>query len=616
MSIRRAFVHGAVVAWCVASCLTLAACGGGGGGGGTAASGENTVSASNGSSGDGDDVGGGTTNANPGTGATTGTGATSSSGTGSTVAAQSVVVVAWNDLGMHCVDGKDYSVFSILPPYNNLHAQVVSRNGGGLVSSGVSVTYEATPDTTGSINTISSTKTNFWNWVKALFGVALAPDTGLNLSNPSLHNPVPSTVPAALQYNASQGWWNAEGIPLLPYPDNYAITGQKNYYPMVKVVARDPSGNALASTSVVLPVSDEMSCVTCHASNSDAAAKPSAGWVGDPSTERDWKRNILRLHDEKFPNAVATAGQQSRYPAGLLLASADSGQPVLCASCHQSNALQTPAIPGIEPLTTAIHSLHAKVTDPATGTALDASSNRASCYNCHPGATTNCLRGVMANARNPDGSYAIQCQSCHGNLSQVGASARQGWLDEPTCQSCHTTDATGAYQRYTSAFVSSGVVRAALDTRFATTPNVPAAGKSLYRYSTGHGGLQCEACHGATHAIYPTSEPNDNVQSTALQGHAGTIAECSTCHASVPLTSNGGPHGMHTVGSAWISGHQSAARGNLAACAACHGSDYRGRPQSATFTARSFGVEGRTIAFSAAHQVGCYDCHNGPNGGD
>ncbi len=26
-------------------------------------------------------------------------------------------LVAWNDLGMHCVDGKDYSVFSILPPY-------------------------------------------------------------------------------------------------------------------------------------------------------------------------------------------------------------------------------------------------------------------------------------------------------------------------------------------------------------------------------------------------------------------------------------------------------------------------------------------------------------------
>ena len=593
----------------VALCAALAACGGGGGA--TPASGENTITSLNGSVSDGDD-----TSAASSTSTSTGTAGTTSSTPVSPVTAQSVVVVAWNDLGMHCMDGKDYSVFSILPPYNNLHAQVVDRNGGGLVSNGIRLTYEATPDTTGSINTISSTKTNFWTWSKALFGVSLTPDTGLNLGSPSTHNPVPSRTPAPLRYNALQAWWNAEGIPLTPYPDDYATTGVKNEYPMVKVIARDAAGNAMASTSVVLPVSDEMSCVTCHASNSDAAAQPAAGWIADPDPERDWKRNILRLHDERFPNAVASAGMQTQYPAGLLLASADSGQPVLCAACHQSNALQTPLHPGIEPLTTAIHHLHANVIDPATGTTLDASSNRASCYNCHPGAVTQCLRGAMANARNPDGSLAIQCQSCHGNLTQVGASTRQGWLDEPTCQSCHTTDATGSYQRYTSAFSSSGVVRAALDTRFATTPNVPSAGKSLYRFGTGHGGLQCEACHGATHAVYPTSQPNDNVQSIALQGHAGTVAECSTCHASVPLTTDGGPHGMHTVGSAWVSAHQRAARSNLAACESCHGSDARGRPQSATFTTRVLSVEGRTITFAPGHQVSCYDCHNGPNGGD
>jgi hypothetical protein len=596
----------------VLMCLALAACGGGGGTG--TSSGETIVTSGNGTVSDGDDAT--STGSTTGTVSNTGSGATTSGATASPVGAQSVVVVAWNDLGMHCMDGKDYSVFSILPPYNNLHAQVINRNGSGLLSNGIRLTYEATPDTTGSINTISSTKTNFWTWVKALFGVALPLDQGLNLGDPAVHNPAPSRTPAPLQYNALQAWWNAEGIPLTPYPDNYATTQLKNEYPMVKVVARDTAGNVVASTSVVLPVSDEMSCAGCHASNSDAAARPDAGWVGDSNPERDWKRNILRLHDERFPDAVASAAMQATYPAGLLLASADSGQPVLCASCHQSNALQTPARAGIEPLTTAIHRLHATVVDPATGTTLDASPNRASCYNCHPGAVTQCLRGAMANARNPDGSLAIQCQSCHGNLSQVGASTRQGWLDEPTCQSCHTTDASGAYQRYTSAFASSGVVRTALDTRFATTPNVPAQGKSLYRFSAGHGGLQCEACHGATHAVYPTSQPNDNVQSIALQGHSGTVAECATCHSSVPLTSNGGPHGMHTVGSAWVGAHQSAARGNLAACEACHGADARGRLQSATFAARTFSIEGRTISFAAGHQVGCYDCHNGPNGGD
>ncbi len=43
-------------------------------------------------------------------------------------------LIAWNDLGMHCVDGKDYSVFSILPPYNNLHAQLVNASTGKVVT--------------------------------------------------------------------------------------------------------------------------------------------------------------------------------------------------------------------------------------------------------------------------------------------------------------------------------------------------------------------------------------------------------------------------------------------------------------------------------------------------
>ena len=75
-------------------------------------------------------------------------------------------LVAWNDLGMHCVDGKDYSIFSILPPFNNLHAQLVNASTGKLVTAGVTLTYEAVADPTGSINTQSATKTNFWTWVK------------------------------------------------------------------------------------------------------------------------------------------------------------------------------------------------------------------------------------------------------------------------------------------------------------------------------------------------------------------------------------------------------------------------------------------------------------------
>ena len=36
-------------------------------------------------------------------------------------------LVAWSELGMHCMDGKDYSVFAVLPPYNTIHAQLLKR---------------------------------------------------------------------------------------------------------------------------------------------------------------------------------------------------------------------------------------------------------------------------------------------------------------------------------------------------------------------------------------------------------------------------------------------------------------------------------------------------------
>ena len=39
-------------------------------------------------------------------------------------------ILATNDLGMHCVDA-DFSVFSILPPYNVVNAQVVRTDSSG-----------------------------------------------------------------------------------------------------------------------------------------------------------------------------------------------------------------------------------------------------------------------------------------------------------------------------------------------------------------------------------------------------------------------------------------------------------------------------------------------------
>ncbi len=519
-------------------------------------------------------------------------------------------LVGWNDLGMHCMDS-DYQVFSILPPYNTIHAQLIDSSGLLIRNpAGIVVTYEAVADPGGSINTTSDGKTNFWSFVSDLFGVSLSPDQGLaGYDMPGVGN-----QPQAMTFDATQNVFTAEGIPLTPYDD----AGRKNYYPMFKLVARDGSGTILATTSIVLPISDEMDCSRCHASDSVSAARPVSGWVHETDPERDFRLNILRLHDERrggslnYRDALSTAGYSNQ---GLYDTVTNAGISVLCSACHASNALPGTGIAGIPPLTRSLHGYHAGVTDPLTGQTLDASENRSACYSCHPGSETRCLRGVMGNAIAADGSMEIQCQNCHGTMSRVGAADRQGWFDEPACQNCHTGTAVlnrGSI-RFVSAFDQSGQLRTPADPTFATNPNTPATGYSLYRFSKGHGNLQCEACHGSTHAEFPTSHENDNLQSLQLQGHVGTVSECTTCHPSVPNTVTGGPHGMHPVGQTWVSRHPDVAEGQSSQCRVCHGSDYRGTVLSRALGDRSLTSDFGSLQLWRGFQIGCYTCHNGPN---
>jgi hypothetical protein len=506
------------------------------------------------------------------------------------------VLVAWSELGMHCMDGKDYSVFAVLPPYNTIHAQLLRRGEPPVaITSGVTLTYQAVADTTGSINTSSSGKTNFWNYVRTLFLNGVPPEVGL------ANYKTQSTAPQLMTFNSQEGFWEAVGIPTVPYDD----AGRRNAYPMARLVARDSAGNVLATANIVLAVSDEMSCSTCHASNSSAAAKPASGWENDPSPAKDVKLNILKKHDERWPIAqfLSTLQSQGYTYESSLYKTAKDGTPILCAACHGSNALNAPGLPAIRPLTQDMHTLHGSVINPTTNTSLDkATSPLASCYLCHPGVQTKCQRGAM---------NKTACYDCHGNVSQVGVATRQGWLDLPNCQSCHTNG-----QRYLTTFTSTGQWRTTTDTTFATNPNVPLAGKSLFRFSKGHGSVYCAACHGSPHAEFPTLQPNDNVYSTSLQGHTGKIAECVVCHTSVPTTTRGGPHGIHAIGQAWVKRHGDVAEGGgYQACAYCHGSAYRGTALSATATARTFTLdEGRTRSFAAGYKIGCYDCHNGPRG--
>lgn len=506
-------------------------------------------------------------------------------------------LVAWSELGMHCMDGKDYSVFSVLPPYNTIHAQLLKRGEPPTpITTGVTVTYQAMADPTGSINSSSSGKTNFWNYVSVLFLNSVPPEVGLA----NYH--AQGTSPQPMTFNTQEAFWEAIGVPTVPYDDK----GKWNPYPMAKIVAKDAAGNVLATASIVLPVSDEMSCKNCHASGTDLAAKPKSGWVNDPNPLKDPKLNILKKHDDRWPISQYLSQLQSNgynYQASLYQ-TAISGTPVLCAACHSDNALGAAGISGIGSLSSDMHTLHGPQNNPATGTTLDqATTDLGACYLCHPGPVTQCKRGAM----NPQ-----PCTNCHGNVSQVGKSSRAPWFVEPACQMCHNNG-----QRFTSTFSAPGVWRRTSDTTFATNNNVPLPNTDLYRYSSGHGTVFCSGCHGSPHAEFPTLRANDNIYSTQLQGHKGKIAECVVCHTNLQVTQNGGPHGMHNIGQSWVSSHGDIVdSGGAQACAYCHGPSYRGLFLSQTSAPRTFNIDdGGTKTFPAGHQVSCYDCHNGPNGG-
>jgi hypothetical protein len=296
-----------------------------------------------------------------------------------------------------------------------------------------------------------------------------------------------------------------------------------------------------------------------------------------------------------------------------------------------------------------------------------------SCYQCHPGKNVQCLRGAMFNG-------GMLCNDCHGSMLQVGndfsknvtpsnpgafilgqgsfydpantTQPRVPWANEPGCGSCHTGDAstrltgTNLVVNTTDTAGNPDGIRlrqawrvgdakatpiVPTNKRFAE-PAVPASfngfanpgagNPKLYRVSTGHGGVMCEGCHGATHAEWPNGNPNgnDNVTATQLQGHTGTIIECSTCHGTANLGNTlNGPHGMHPVGANTgfaDGGHDNAINGNN--CVVCHGPNATengrnnnvGTVLSRAAAARNFnGLEGGGLV-AKGQRIGCSTCHN------
>lgn len=240
------------------------------------------------------------------------------------------VVLAFNDLGMHCMN-EDFSELVILPPFNTLRAQVIERREDPeLISEDDVLVRFSIPG-----NTHSADKTNFWVHAEALFGTALPPDVGLT-----------GTGMSGLMERSPNGkYYEAIGIPVTPRDDS----GRLDPYPIAIVKAVGPMGSA--RTAPVVPVSTEIACHLCHQAPD-----------GSPALD------ILRDHDALHGTSLVDA------------------RPVLCASCHADPALGTPGTPGVPTLSSAMHGAHAD--------RMDLVNLDNACYACHPGLRTQCQRDV------------------------------------------------------------------------------------------------------------------------------------------------------------------------------------------------------------------------------
>ena len=494
---------------------------------------------------------------------------------------QGYQVFAFNDLGMHCYDS-DFSVFSILPLFNVLHAQVIRKGTSPqIVGFPVGVHYKAMADGTGSLNTSSIGKTNFWDYVLSLFGLDPPVDQGLL----GARMPGADNVPRPFHPKndlAISTWFSAEGVPITAVDDNK----KSNSYPLMMVQAVDTSvPEIISSLPVVVPASDEMACGACHNTGNEAANLPGVQWSNSTDLTVQYKENILILHD---------------YRTGTDLV---NSKPVLCATCHYSLALDLEQKGPVGPQLTnktmsrATHGFHASriLTPPASGNI---------CFYCHPGEKTQCQRGAMETA-------GLDCMNCHGNMTAVGQADRQPWIDLPRCESCHTGDALSnignqiiGRTTYTdSPSVATFII--ASNKRFAEQTD------TLYRNSKGHNGVACESCHGSPHAIWPSRETNDNLAAITIQGHNGTIGECTACHGTGLSLNLNGPHGIHNVNSqAWVDEHKDFFEQYRQACQACHGSTGDGTMISKVAADRSFSVEDvGTVNIFKGTEINCGFCH-------
>jgi mono/diheme cytochrome c family protein len=410
------------------------------------------------------------------------------------------VLLAWNNLGMHCISDSD-PYWILLPPANDIYAQLFRRGDPPeIVTEDVVIEYAVEEGFE-----YPEKHVRFWEFADKLLGVELEPGVGVGGLR----------VKGEMKLEEEHNSFAAPFVPVVPYPDD----GSFNPYPLFTITAKDKvTGEILATTKTVAPTSTEMGCKNCH--GGAWRVNGLAGFTDDTSLD------VLQAHDKN-------SGTN-------LVEKALNGEPMLCQSCHADPVLGTKGKPELLNFPAAIHGWHANF--------LTEREGMTACVACHPSrpnGPSECFRSHHAEM--------MDCTECHGTMEdhalsllksekeagKAGAerlmvnlrpravatldeiNPRTPWLNEPDCLSCHEDYGMGE-----------------LENGFNTWT---AGADELYRNRHDEmGAVMCEACHGSTHAVYPATrnkygQQRDSIQPLQYQGNDRPIGnDCTVCHTVLP----------------------------------------------------------------------------------
>ena len=450
-------------------------------------------------------------------------------------AIRDLVVLATNDLGMHCAcPGTEY--FMLLPPFNTIRAQVIQRGKEPKVlgaADGIVVEYKMVENTDASLKNDPYYATWIKNMPKYGFGPAVRPDGKVQgISGATL---------AGKLAPQKEGWWEIVGVPAYPDATNSTVADKimtdplggpnRNPYLTAEIKVKDAaSGQLLTETKAVVPVAFG-GCCSCHLElTKDKGMEPTPA------------------------NSFALMGSLHERDSGINFAKIDpdgDGQPgpIRCSACHLDPAMGETIPPGYKGFKTSkytfsnvLHRWHAenetvKKYDPNIAT---------NCYACHPGNNVGCFRDFHADK-------GMWCTDCHGNLQQRVAEGQvdQPWsrVTLPKCADCHGDmgEGGGNLNVFGGEFLNS---RGHVDQK-----------------------VLCSSCHGSPHALYPSKVAKDNYQPISLQGSDSAIGRCDVCHTDQGSKWAKPPHEKAGSGTAPSSGSTTTVNGATelkTTCIKCH----------------------------------------------